>query len=525
VTSFDWLQLLRHQTVFSILDEKRAEWLVSDAVSTERRYDPGALIFREGDEGDSVFLIGSGSAEAVLAAGTAQSVLLSVMHEGETFGEMAFFEGRPRSATVRACDACVALEIDGRALRRVAEDHRDVELDLLLKVSERLRNKNEQLLALQLKAVESANRAKDEFLAMLGHELRNPLGAISAAVEVLNLPENSEDQTARLREIIVRQTRHLSRMVDDLLDVSRLVSGKIALERTPDDLRAVAERALASWEEAGKTARHVISLAGESVPVNVDRTRLEQVVTNLLDNAVKYTPAGGRIDLEVGNEDSDAILRVRDTGVGIDRETLPLIFDAFVQAGPTHQRSEGGIGLGLTLVKRLVELHEGTVSAASEGPGRGSEFVVRLPKAASTIAPTSSGRPRSTPLARHVLIVEDNADVRDGLRMLLEAWGHRVEQAEDGERGLAVLRGSLPEVLLVDLGLPGIDGHSLARAARAAPGGESLLLVAISGYGGPADRARAKEAGFDAYLTKPVDTDELSGILRMGWPRALLGSH
>jgi two-component system, sensor histidine kinase len=506
VKRFDWLSLLRRQSAFSILDEKHAEWLLTDAISSERVYDPGSLIFREGDEGDSVFLIGSGSAEAVLEAGSGPSVLLSVMHEGETFGEMAFFEGKPRSATVRARDASIVLEIEGRALRRVVETRRDVQLEILLKVSERLRNKNEQLLALNLRAIESANRAKDEFLAMLGHELRNPLGAISAAVEVLNLPGNSQEQTARLHAIIDRQTRHLSRMVDDLLDVSKLVSGKIVLERTPEDLRAVAERALASCEEAGRTARHVISLAGKSVPVSVDRTRLEQVVTNLLDNAVKYTPAGGRIELQVGSENRDAVLRIRDTGVGIDREALPMIFDPFVQVNPAHHRTEGGIGLGLTLVKRLVELHDGTVSAASEGPGCGSEFVVRLPMGAPRKVPTPSGKQRSSLLTRHVLVIEDNADVRDGLCMLLEAWGHRV----------AVLRASLPEVILVDLGLPGMDGHSIAREARSVPGGGGLLLVAISGYGGPADRTRAEEAGFNAYLTKPVDTNELSEILRMG---------
>jgi two-component system, sensor histidine kinase len=248
--------------------------------------------------------------------------------------------------------------------------------------------------------------------------------------------------------------------------------------------------------------------------VNGDRTRLEQVAANLIDNAVKYTPAGGRIELWVGSDSRDAILRVRDTGVGIDRETLPVIFDAFVQASPTYHRSEGGIGLGLTLVKRLVELHDGTVSAASDGLGRGSEFVVRLPKAdPNTAVATPRGRRQRAPRARHVLIVEDNSDVRDGLRMLLEAWGHRVEQAEDGERGLAMLRASHPEVLLVDLGLPGLDGHAVARAARAAPGGESVMLVAISGYAGAVDRTRADEAGFDAYLTKPVDVDALFEIL------------
>jgi CheY-like chemotaxis protein len=203
----------------------------------------------------------------------------------------------------------------------------------------------------------------------------------------------------------------------------------------------------------------------------------------------------------------------------MDRETLPLIFDLFVQARPTYDRSDGGLGLGLTLVRRLVELHGGMVSAASEGPGRGSEFVVRLPRSApSKEVSTSLGKRLSPQRARHVLIVEDNDDVRDGLRMLLEAWGHRVEQAEDAARGLAVLQGSRPEVLLVDLGLPDLDGHSVARAARSAPDGESLLLVAISGYGGPVDRSRAREAGFDAYLTKPVDADALSEILRGGAP-------
>src|SRR5262245_3979574 len=261
VKSFDWLQLLQRHPVFSSLDQKHAQWLVSDA-ATERRYDAGALIVREGDEGDSVFLIGAGSAEAVLEAGTPSTVVLSVMKDGETFGEMAFFAGKPRAATVRARDAWVVLEIEGGALRRLLETRHDVELEMLLTVSERLRNKNDQLLALHFKAIEAANRAKDEFIAMLGHEFRNPLGAISAAAEVLILAGNAPEKTRRLREIIVRQTQHLSRMVEDLLDVSKLASGKIELERTAEDLRAIAERALASCEEAGKTSRHVISLTG-----------------------------------------------------------------------------------------------------------------------------------------------------------------------------------------------------------------------------------------------------------------------
>ena len=511
---FDWAELLRHHPILSSLDEKHVHWLVSEDVSTERTYEPGAVIFREGDEGDSIFLIGSGSAEAVLGDGRGQSILLSLMRRGETFGEMALFEGRPRSATVRARDACVVLEIQGQELRRLVDARPDIEFKVLLPVSERLRSKNEQLLALHLKAVEGANRAKDEFFAMLGHELRNPLGVISAAVHVLNDRGDPDDRTARLREIIARQVQHLSRLVDDLLDVSKLVARKLPLERRTENLRELAERTLFSFRALERATKHAISLAGESLWVNGDPTRLEQVVMNLLDNAVKYTPPGGRIDVSIAREGDDAILRVRDTGVGIPPDVLPLIFDPFVQANRSPDRPEGGLGLGLTLVKRLVELHGGTVSASSGGLNRGSEFVVCLPLAlhVSAAPEPAEARAASQP-ARHILIVEDNPDVREILRMLLEGWGHRVEEAETGERGLEIIRHSRPDVVLVDIGLPDLDGCSVARAARSARGGDALLLVAVTGYGGAADRRRTSEAGFDAHLTKPVDASELARIL------------
>jgi signal transduction histidine kinase/ActR/RegA family two-component response regulator len=515
VKAFDWVELLRLHPFLSSLDEEHVRWLVRDGVSTERSYEPGAAIFREGDEGDSIFLIGSGSAEAVLDDGRGRAVLLSLMGRGEIFGEMAFFEGRPRSATVRARDACVVLEIKGQELRHLAGVRPDIEFKVLLTVSERLRAKNEQLLALHLKAVESANRAKDEFLAMLGHELRNPLGVISTAIHVLNARDCPDDRAARLRETIARQTRHLSRLVDDLLDVSKLVAGKLTLERRPENLREVAERTLSSFREVGRATQHVISLTGESLWVNGDPIRLEQVVTNLLDNAVKYTASGGRIDVSIASDCSDAILRVRDTGVGIHPDALAMIFEPFVQANPTTSgRSEGGLGLGLPLVKRLVELHGGTVSASSSGPNRGSEFVVRLPRASPPIAAPgpAEARPASR-RSRHVLIVDDHPDVRELLRLLLERWGHRVEEAETGERGLEIIQRSRPEVVLVDIGLPDLDGCSVARAVRSARGGDAYLLVAITGYGGAADRRRTSEAGFDAHMTKPLDEDELARIL------------
>ena len=330
--AFEWAELLRHHPLLSSLDARHVLWLVSEDVSTERTFEPGAEIFREGDEGDSIFLIGSGSVEAVLGDGRGQTIPLSLMLRGETFGEMAFFEGKPRSATVRARDACVVLEIKGQELRRLADARPDIEFKVLLTVSERLRSKNEQLLSLHLKAVEGANRAKDEFFATLGHELRNPLGVISAAIHLLNASDGSDERAARLREIIARQTQHLSRLVDDLLDVSTLVAGKLTLERRSENLRELTERTLSSFQELGRATQHVISLTGESLWVNGDPTRLEEVVLNLLDNAVKYTPPGGRIDVSIESEGSEAVLRVRDTGVGIHPDSLPLIFDPFVQA-------------------------------------------------------------------------------------------------------------------------------------------------------------------------------------------------
>jgi signal transduction histidine kinase/CheY-like chemotaxis protein len=513
VNAFDWAEFLRSESFLSTQDEKTIRWLVSADIAAEHRYAPGEVILREGEFGDSIFLIGSGSAEAVLSTGGDQPLVLSVMRRGETFGEMGFFERRPRSATVRAREACLVLEIKGQGLRNLADAYPEVGFKILLQVSERLRSKNDQILRLHLKSVEAASRAKDEFVAMLGHELRNPLGAITTAIHVLESRADADETAARLRGIIVRQTQHLSRLVEDLLDISKLVSGKIVLHRRAEDLRDVAMRALASFQEAGKASQHAIAVTGASVRVHGDPTRLEQVVTNLLDNAVKYTPPGGRVDVAVGADGGQAVLTVRDTGIGIPADLLPLIFDLFVQGAQTAARSERGLGIGLTIVKRLVELHSGTVSASSPGPDRGSEFLVRLPRISDPASPQPiAAEPRAS-RARHVVIVEDNADFREGLRLLLESWGHRVEEAGSGAQGVDLVRLGHPEIVLVDLGLPDVDGYAVARAVRAAPGGGAALLVAITGYGAVSDRRRAEDAGFDAHLTKPISPHELAEIL------------
>jgi two-component system, sensor histidine kinase len=514
VDAFDWTKFLRYDSFLAAPDEKTLQWLVSEGVSTEHRYEPGAVIIREGEVGDSIFVIGTGSAEAVLFADGQQPLVLSVMRRGETFGEMGFFERRPRSATVRARETCRVLEIKGQGLRGLADAHPEVGFKILLQVSERLRSKNDQILRLHLESVEAGSRAKDEFVAMLGHELRNPLGAITTAIHVLNSRGDADTTAARLRGIIARQTQHLSRLVEDLLDVSKLVSGKIVLHRQVEDLRDVVGRALASFQEAGKATEHAISVTGGPVRVHGDPTRLEQVVTNLLDNAVKFTPPGGRVDVAILAHGPHAVVTVRDTGIGISRDVLPSIFDLFVQGSRTVARSDGGLGLGLTIVKRLVELHGGTISASSPGLDRGSEFVVRLPRISDpAMSPQpAASEPRSS-RSRDIVIIEDNADFREGLRLLLESWGHRVEEAATGAQGLDIVSLRRPGIVLVDLGLPDTDGYGVARAVRSAPGGDAILLVAITGYGAASDRRRAEDAGFDAHLTKPIGPHELAEVL------------
>jgi PAS domain S-box-containing protein len=357
-----------------------------------------------------------------------------------------------------------------------------------------------------------ANRAKDEFLATLSHELRNPLGAIATAVAALERRGGAEEAATRLRQIIHRQTHHLTRLVDDLLDVSRATAGKIALNRQPLDLSEVAGGCVRSLRESGRARRHRVTVRAESVIVSADPIRLAQIISNMLDNAIKFTPTGGSVDVDVLREGQDAVLRVSDTGIGIAPEMLSRVFELFAQAEQPMDRAVGGLGIGLTLSRRLVEMHGGAIAASSAGHGRGAQFTVRLPvEVAGTppAHPTAPGSDRS----RSILIVEDNDDARESLRLLLESLGHRVMEAGDGQHGLALALHHRPEVVLIDLGLPGLDGYEVARALRSTPTGKTTALIAVTGYGQAEDRRRSKEAGFDAHLVKPVSQSLLSSLI------------
>jgi len=391
------------------------------------------------------------------------------------------------------------------------------------RTEEELRERREEAEALA-ESLRAADRAKDAFLAMLGHELRNPLGTITNAVAVLDKAGGSEI-SRNLIAVIGRQAGHLARLVDDLLDVARLTSGKIELRPQRLDLRALAAQCLEARARAGGEAEHSVALSGEAVHVHGDPTRLAQVLDNLVDNALKYTSPGGRVEIITELRGDQAVLRVRDSGIGMPAELVPHIFDLFTQAPQSLERSHGGLGLGLALVKRLVELHEGSVSASSAGPGQGSEFTIMLPAVAEQAdcsLPASGGasggasagaRAGAKRAGRRILVVEDSADARLGVQLLLEQAGHVVETAGDGPEGLAKLGQFHPDVALIDVGLPGMDGYELARLARSQPETRDIRLVAITGYGQEEDRQRALAAGFDLHVTKPVNPAVLQELL------------
>jgi signal transduction histidine kinase len=361
---------------------------------------------------------------------------------------------------------------------------------------------------------EAASSAKDHFLAMLGHELRNPLGAISSATAVLGLAGKNPDAAERARAVIGRQVRHLSRLVDDLLDVSRVTTGKIALDREPVDLADLVMNVLSTHRASGRLDQHRVSADVSSAWVNADETRVEQIVSNLLGNALKYTPAGGSVGVRVEAQDDQAVLEVADTGVGIPPELIGNVFDLFVQGERAPDRVQGGLGLGLTLVRALVSMHGGTVEARSAGAGKGAVFTVRLPRIAAPTPPAPAGAPRPrAAVRRRVLVIEDNEDARLMLRTMLELAGHEVHESADGPSGVAMAAAVAPDIALIDVGLPGLDGYEVARRIRAGRHGPSMRLIAVTGYGQAEDRRRALDAGFDAHLSKPVSQDRLAELI------------
>jgi PAS domain S-box-containing protein len=360
---------------------------------------------------------------------------------------------------------------------------------------------------------EAANRAKDEFLAMLSHELRNPLGAVLSAVALLDKIGARDEPALKARAIIRRQAQRLSRLLDDLLDVARLQTGKALLETQRLDLGELVRRCLGTLRSSGSLDHHEVAADCEQVWVDADAARMEQVFDNLMLNALKFTPEHGSVRVGVHGNGSDAILQVSDSGVGMTDDLVARVFDLFTQGADKSLR-EGGLGIGLAVVRRLVEQHGGRVEAHSDGPGRGSTFFVRLPRVDAPIRDEVAET--ATEASRHkrcrVLLVEDNEDTREAVRLLLEAAGHMVHVAETGQAALEAAVYFEPDVGLVDIGLPDFTGYEVARHLRL-KFGAAIRLIALTGYGQPEDRRRVVEAGFDAHAVKPVDPDELPHIL------------
>ena len=418
------------------------------------------------------------------------------------------------------------LSIGGRLLRLVADpildEQQQVErlVFIVTDITEhRHLEEDHRTRAAQLAELD---RRKDEFLGMLAHELRNPLNAIAAANSLMDRVGAQDARNQRLRNTLRRQTRHLARLVDDLLEVSRVTRGKMRLQPEPGDLLEILRSAVDNTRPTLEARRQSLDLALPEgvIGVNADALRLEQVFVNLLMNASKYSEPGARISVSVDCAAGDrAMVAVKDEGIGIPADKLTAVFDLFYQVDQSLARSLGGLGIGLTIARRLVELHGGTIRAHSAGPGRGSEFVVELPVLAAALTPAPKAADLDGGVAlggdATVLLVEDNRDARETLRAWLEELGYRVHAAADGFEGLDAARAHKPTIALIDIGLPGLDGYQLARLLRESDECREAFLVAITGYGRPEDSARAREAGFDVHLVKPVQPERLAHVIHV----------
>lgn len=407
-----------------------------------------------------------------------------------------------------------ALVLGALRQHELTEAAEKLNAQLQLEITERSRLERET--QLQTEALADLHRRKDEFLAMLSHELRNPLAPISNAMHLLRLQKNEDPIQIQARGIIERQVGQMTRLIDDLMEVSRISSGRIHLRKERLALRGIVENAVETARPLIDQHHHVLELTLPSAPVWLlaDAARLEQVMVNLLANAAKYTEDGGSISLSVQQELDEAVIRVTDSGVGIAPELLPHVFDLFTQAERSLARSQGGLGIGLSLVQQLVKMHQGTVEAHST-LGKGSEFVVRLP-VTRTSAPASLpaiGEAASMHRSLRVLLVEDNVDAAQTLKMLLELCGHVVRTVHNGLSALGVALDYQPQVVLLDIGLPGLNGFEVAKQLRQQPSLDKVVLVAMTGYGERAARQRSQETGFDFHLVKPADFDKLQEIL------------
>lgn len=360
------------------------------------------------------------------------------------------------------------------------------------------------------------DQRKDEFLATLAHELRNPLSPLRSAIEILRAAPVGSEPAADAMAILDRQCTHLARLVDDLLDVARFNRGLIELRPHTQDLREIAESSMQDCRAFIESKQHQLTYSAPEAPVwvNADSIRLAQIISNLLNNAAKYTNPGGSIALQIRQEPNSAVLSVADTGMGIAPSVIDSIWDMFAQVRDTLEKSQGGLGIGLTLVKRLVELHHGTIVAESEGIGKGSRFVLQLPLAMPPQKPAQGNSDMNpTRQRRRILVIDDNVDAARTMEMLLRLSGHEVSIAFDGETGLEFAISNLPDLALVDIGLPKIDGFEVARRIRSHFGNEAIVLVALTGWGQEEDRAKSHAAGFDFHLTKPVAAQQLLKII------------
>ena len=415
-------------------------------------------------------------------------------------------EGRAtaaRHASKVATELTTVLDVNRRELQ-AAWQSAEAEIQARRVVEEKLRD---------------ADRRKDEFLAMLGHELRNPLAPISAAAQLLRTAHLDEERIRTTSDVIIRQVDHMTGLVNDLLDVARVTRGLVTIEKTPTETSTIVGDALEQAAPLIHTKQHhlTMELAPGSAIVDVDRKRLVQVVANVLNNAAKYTPAGGRICVKTEVDAQSVLIEITDNGVGMTAELSARVFDLFTQAHATPDRNSGGLGLGLALVKSLVELHGGSVAASSDGLGQGSKFAIRLPRAPETVESDPSPRPESnhflTKATLKILVVDDNVDAAETIGMLLEATGHEVCVEYGAKAALKRTVEETPDVCLLDIGLPEIDGNELARLIRKLPGMASVVLIALTGYGQDDDRANTSAAGFDHHFVKPVDTAELVSVL------------
>jgi signal transduction histidine kinase len=450
---------------------------------------------------------GAWKAAGTMALGAVVSIALGVL--------IALFFARWIAAPIRSLAAAARALGAGTASVPIEARARVQEVD---EVADALAASADAVLAREQSLIRAdgelraANRAKDEFLATLSHELRNPLAAISMSAEVLRHSLADPRLILRTADVLERQSAQMSRLVEDLLDMSRITFGKVTIDPRPMDLAHVVQRLAGAWRAAGRFAGHTVRFDLAPAWILGDSGRVEQVLANLLDNALKFTPREGQVAVRVAREGAAALLEVSDTGRGMPAALRDNAFDVFVQGEQSIDRPAGGLGIGLALVRRIAELHGGSAEVHSDGEGRGATFVVRFPAIEAVAPPEPLSASASRVAARRVLVVEDNEDARTLLCALLRAEGHTVSEASDAPSALAAIETSRPDAALVDIGLPGVSGYKLVGQLRERLG-PGALLVALTGYGSDADRRRALEAGFDQHLVKPVDGERLRSVL------------